>query len=137
MTKEGVATTDSSPVGSRVHTRVKEGKEISKFRGRREVFEPQINTFHLFSDVHPACDEGDGPPPSQQLGRELVSMLKTIRSRVKLDREQTEHRSLGSSSSTNTSTTSDSRREESERCVENSQGQTGMRCTLYCTLVPF
>ena len=137
ITNKGVATTDSGPVGSRVHTHVQEAKEISRFQGRLENSEPQINSFHHFSDVHLACDEGDGPPVSRQLGRELLSMLKMARSKVKLDRQQTEHRSLGSSSTTKSSTSVNSReaeRGDSERSVvsvEESQEQTGTYVNTY------
>ena len=58
-------------------------------------------------------------------------MLRMARSKVKLEKQQAEHRSLGSSSCTNSSTSVNSREAErgnSERSVvsvDDSEGQTG------------
>ena len=92
---EGVATADSGPVGSRVQR-----STISRFsqkESKGDHSEPQINSFHHFHDVHLAGDKASGPPDSHELGRELLSMLRMARLKVRQERRHTDYRSGGHS----------------------------------------
>ena len=85
----------------------------------KDVFEPQINLFHHFDDVHLACDEAGGPPDSRQLGQALLSVLRMTRLKVKGERQPAIHFSQNSVTT------------ESENSTESAEDSQPLSGTVY------